>query len=119
MPLDMAINRMLAYGEERTEPNAKALTTYFGTDAWRAIGERCQTDAQRAQLRSELLGLYMHQLRRHWPYVEEVRAINRAGDHRLYRMLFCTRNAAALSLVHWERSSVVRKEQLAFDLESA
>lgn len=119
MPLDMAINRMLPYQEDRIEPNAEALTTYFGTEAWRPIVAEYPTSAQRAQLRSELLGLYKHQLRRHWRFVEEVRAVNRSGDQRLYRMLFCTRNASALSLANWERSSVVRNDQLGLGLESA
>jgi three-Cys-motif partner protein len=112
VPLDMGINRMLAYLHDRLEPNAQALTTYFGTEEWRPIVTAHSTDAQRAQLRAAMLDLYVKQLKLSWPYVEEVRAVNRIGDQRLYRMLFCTRNKAALALAHWERRSVMRGGQI-------
>jgi len=123
MPLDMGLNRMLPPEPWKLAPNEEALTAYFGTEEWRRIYERYgRVSSQRAKMRVELLELYKERLSEMWGFVEEVRDIRnwgRSENHRLYRMLFCTRNETAMILVKWERSTRSRGPQLGLGLEIA
>jgi len=100
-PLDMAIMRLMAYNEKRRERYATALTTFFGTDAWRSLTARRLTDAQSGQLRRELVELYLQQLRTLWNQAGEMVDVYLRGEQRLYKMLFASDHPAANRIAGW------------------
>ncbi|HSU15556.1 three-Cys-motif partner protein TcmP [Longimicrobium sp.] len=110
-PLDMAVIRMMAWDRVKLEPTAAALTRFYGTDEWRAVVERRVTDRDRERCRKELEDLYMQGLRGlGWKHVSRAREVKRAGNHRLYQMLFATNHPVADNLAKWEG----RESQLGF-----
>ncbi len=120
VPLDMGLNRMIAYDPAKTAASAASLTAYFGNEGWRDIVARnAQNSATRRDLRAALLDLYMNGLRRHWNCVVAVRDVHRGRNQRLYRMVFCTRNPAALTLLDWERTTRAPHGQFALGLDVA
>ena len=102
LPDRMGVQRLLAYAQDRLEPNADALTRFFGTDAWRRIWERRVTTGQRRELQRDLGRLYHGRLRELWRYVRSARRVNRAGNAGLYSMVFATEHAAGHNLARWE-----------------
>jgi three-Cys-motif partner protein len=105
-PLHMAIIRMAAWDRTKLEPNAAALTRFFGTNEWRGIVERRRTDNDRERLLIELEELYVGRLRNlGWKHAGRVREVRRRGRHRLYNMLFATNHPVGAALVEWETQS--------------
>ncbi len=102
-PLDMAIMRLMAYNKERLERHAGALTNFFGTDAWRSLSARRQTDAHSMQLRRELVELYLKRLRTLWSHAGEMVDVYLRGEQRLYKMLFASDHPAANRIAQWIR----------------
>lgn len=102
-PLHMAIVRMVAWDRTKLEPNAAALTRFFGTDEWRDVVNRRRTDVDRERLVVDLEELYVRRLRElGWKHAGRVREIRRRGRHRLYNMLFATNHPVAAALAEWE-----------------
>jgi three-Cys-motif partner protein len=123
MPLDMGITRMIPTDLRKIGPCYEALTTYFGTEEWWPIVQSFgRVNTTRPLMREALLKLYIARLKAYWPHVDSVRNVRNFGrseNHRLYRMLFCTRHSAGVSLAKWERTSYVARNQLGFDLGAA
>lgn len=102
-PLNMGIIRMVAWDRTKLEPNAPALTRFFGTEEWREIVKRRRTDNDRERLLVELEDLYVGRLKAlGWRHAERVRVVRRRGRQRLYNMLFATSHRVAAALVDWE-----------------
>ena len=105
-PLHMAIIRMVAWDRTKIEPNAAALTRFFGTDEWRDLESRRRTDNDRERLVVDLEELYVRRLRElGWKHAGRVREIRRRGRHRLYNMLFATNHPVGAALAEWETRS--------------
>lgn len=91
------LERLLCYDPEKRERNAKAVTTFFGTDAWRGVVEQRQTDGQAVQMRRGLLALYKDQLGHLWKHVDdEFRVKGPRGYY--YHMVFATNHEAGDSI---------------------
>jgi three-Cys-motif partner protein len=102
-PLDMALIRCTAWNPARLEPNAAALTRFFGTEDWRGLVAKRVTDKDRERLWKDLEALYMERLRAvGWNFVRRAREVRRKGDHRLYQMIFATNHPLADELAEWE-----------------
>lgn len=97
----MAVNRLISYRKKATEANAKLLTTFFGCEDWRALADRRLTSAQSRELRRGLEDLYLGRLRARWGHALTVADIRRGPNHRLYKMLFATSDAAAFKVAEW------------------
>ena len=105
-PLHMAIVRMVAWDPTKLEPNAAALTRFFGTDEWRDLVTRRRTDNDSERLIVDLEELYVRRLRDlGWKHTGRVREIRRTGRHRLYNMLFATNHPVGAALAEWETKS--------------
>ncbi len=94
-PLEMAINRMLAYEHDRNEQYAEQLTAFFGTDAWQAIAATRLTDAQSRECKIQIEALYCTQLEKLWDKAGKLFDVHLRGDQKLYRMLFAASHEAA------------------------
>ena len=111
-PLEMAINRMISFNRVATESNARALTTFFGDEQWRALADSRVTDVQSPRLREQLLDLYMGNLRRlDWPHVRVVRDVRRVGNAGLYKMILATAHTAGEGISRWAANRARRGDQ--------
>jgi len=103
-PLDMAIMRLFAYRKDHADRYAKALSRFFGTDAWRGLASRRLTKAQAPQLRRDLVTLYLDQLRTLWKHAGEMVDVYLRGEQRLYKMLFASDHPAGKAISDWIKS---------------
>lgn len=102
-PLHMAVVRMVAWDPTKLEPNAAALTRFFGTDEWRDLVSRRRTDKDGKRLLADLEDLYVRRLQElGWKHTGRVRQIRRCGEHKLYNMLFATSHPVGAALAEWE-----------------
>lgn len=114
-PLDMALNRMLSYRKETIEESASVLTSFFGTDEWRALVERRMTNAQSAELRRNILALYVERLRSlGWAHVLVARDVKRRGECGLYKMLYASNHPAGKDIASWSAEQPRKRDQLDF-----
>jgi three-Cys-motif partner protein len=98
-PLAMGLNRMLGYDVV----TAAALDAFYGTEEWRPIYDARRTDRQSAEMRRQMLDLYIRRLRTvgRWKHAFEVRDVKRTGNAGLYRMLFASNDPAGERLGRW------------------
>lgn len=100
-PIEMAINRFLAFDREKAEAYFPHLDAFFGTQAWRDAYERRATEALGADLRRELIELYLKQLRSQWKHVIVACAPGLSEARSYYRMFFATNHDAAHKAAAW------------------
>lgn len=113
-PLNMTLQRLLAYDptkRERFDPN---LTAFFGSNEWVRLAEAPRTDAQGAAFRQQITDFYKDRLRTLWTDVEEQRTVRLTENRELYRMIFATNHWAAGNIAGWERDTR-RSAQTRFD----
>jgi three-Cys-motif partner protein len=105
-PLDMALKRLLSRNPATRESCASVLTSFFGTDGWRALVplREANSDSHRAELGRGLLDLYLRQLRRHWRHADVAVDVRRGMNHRLYKMLFATNSDVGQKIAQWARN---------------
>ena len=114
-PIDMAINRFLAFDHEKAKAYFTHLDAFFGTVAWRDAYARRKTGALGADLRRELIDLYLQQLSSQWKHVMDVCAPGLSEARSYYRMFFATNNAAAFRAATWAAERE-RDGELSLDL---
>jgi three-Cys-motif partner protein len=100
-PLEMAINRFLAFERDRAEVYFPHLDSFFGCDDWRPIYDRRKTSGLGATFRAELVELYLTRLRTLWTHAIVACAPGFTADRALYRMFFATNNEPALRAARW------------------
>lgn len=100
-PLEMAINRFLAFERDRAEAYFKHLDSFFGCEDWRPIYERRTTSGLGATFRQELVELYLSRLRKVWKHAIVACAPGYSTERALYRMFFATNNEPALRAATW------------------
>lgn len=101
-PLDMALVRMLSFNRVSVEENARALTSFLGTERWRDYLAQRRTTNDNPELYQAIQELYCEQLRGlDWKYVEETRYVHRRGNARLYKLLLATNNEVGKKLAVW------------------
>jgi three-Cys-motif partner protein len=102
-PLEMGINRLLAYNEADRERYGPVLTRFFGNDGWRELAARRRTSAQAPEFRRDLEELYLSQLRGLWRYAGKVMDVRLRGRQGLYRMLFASDHEAGQKISDWAK----------------
>jgi three-Cys-motif partner protein len=102
-PLEMGINRLLAYEEADRERHGPVLTRFFGNDRWRELVGRRPTSAQAAEFRTALEELYLSQLRGLWRYADKVMNVRLRANQGLYRMLFASDHEAGQRIAEWAK----------------
>jgi three-Cys-motif partner protein len=111
-PLEMGINRMLAYRRDERARYGGSLTCFFGSEEWREIVDRRMTESQASECKRELLDLYLRQLRTLWKHAGSVADVRLRGRQGLYRMLFATDHAAGARISEWARAETEGRTQL-------
>lgn len=104
-PLEMALNRQMAYDEAMTERNAHVMSRFFDGDEWREIWRRRRTAADTNLLKREITELYLGKLRTAWTYAEVQATINKSENRPLYRMIFATNEPLAQGLAAFQKRS--------------
>jgi len=114
-PLDMALKRLLSRNAATVEQSARTLDSFFGDDRWRGLLRFRQTDSQadRDALSRGLLDLYVCRLRELWTHVEVICDIRRGMHHRLYKMLFASKDDAGRKIAAWAKRRSRRQVELA------
>jgi three-Cys-motif partner protein len=102
-PLEMGINRLLAYDEADRERHGPVLTRFFGNDRWREVVGRRPTSAQAPELRRSLEELYLSQLRQLWTHADKVMNVRLRGQQGLYLMLFASDHEAGQRIAQWAK----------------
>lgn len=98
-PLDMALKRLLSSKPKTVEQSAATLTAFYGNDEWRALLRHREGSSH--ELGRAAQSLYESQLRAIWPYVGEVCDIRRGQNHRLYKMLYASKDPAGKRIADW------------------
>jgi three-Cys-motif partner protein len=111
-PLEMGINRLLAYTPAQRDRYGHIMTRFFGTEAWRAIVEARRTEEDAPRCRRELEELYLSRLRGLWRYAHRVAHVRLRGNQGLYRMLFASDHEAGDRIARWARGRADRVQQL-------
>jgi three-Cys-motif partner protein len=111
-PLEMGINRLLAYSPEQREQYGSVVTRFFGTESWREIVNFRRTEADSAMCRHRLEELYLEQLRRQWTYARKVADVRLRGRQGLYRMLFASNHEAGDKIASWAQDRAEKRQQL-------
>jgi three-Cys-motif partner protein len=116
-PLTMGINRLVSWNRAAAEVNAPAMTRFYGNEDWKPVVEQRITEAHAAEMRRQLLDLYMEQLRAlGWAYVQVARDIKRVGQAGLYKMIYASAHPAGERIATWSAGQADKKNQLGFDL---
>lgn len=97
-PTFLGMERNFEYNRETRAKYRPTYDRYFGTDEWWDIVEQRKTERDAVRMRGALKNLYVHQLRKHWEYVEEVLQVRMDSGKRLYDMLFAHSHPAAGSI---------------------
>lgn len=113
-PLQMTIQRLIAYEADQRDRYGPVLTAFFGTDTWLPLAEAPRTEAQGAVFRQALTDLYISRLRKLWRVVAEQRTVKLTGSREFYRMIYASDHPVGDRIAGWERDDR-RKDQMGFD----
>lgn len=117
----MALRRLIDYSGPVTRANARALSEFYGSDAWQQCERFRQSEALRRDFAECLEQVYLERLRTLWTHAEHICNVHRGSGQGLYTMLFATNHDAGRKIGTWAKKrarldSDGRADQGTFDL---
>jgi three-Cys-motif partner protein len=112
-PLDMGVQRLIAYDPATRDSFAAGLDEYFGTPDWRELAREARINpGRRDSLRRRLTELYCRQLRTVWKNADEMLDVYLRNRQRLYKMIFAESSGVANRIKSHIRSRMNEDQNL-------